>query len=869
MKKNALSFFFVFFLCVSLPFALQEKETSVDDFFASIQQSISQRNIQDYLSSYAEHLREGENSNILNLFETFEVEDVLFRIAHKQKESPDTFRIHVQVLFQNSFAVKIETWRVELKRIQGNWLIQEKSVLGEEKNLYKVQIPSERMEKVAQVVIDHVDIHMEFKDALLFYDNIPDTETALLIIGEGRIQYSPSPPREKHQLELIYKKDALNDSLEYVYIRCSESFFDTNIKIERKNDQKSSISQRELNNAHSLFRRFRARSFTIENSLTDSLLSFLPKGEEAVFEFKTEDKGNFTYIYSPFAEEEVNLYQWDKNRIINLYSPLLAEEKKRLFISFSRLFEISDYKIDIHFNPENSYISGKATLTVQSKVSSLDGIKLKLHPDLEVLRINDGYKHELFYTRDKLRNLLYVYFYNMSEENKTQTLDIYYRGKLIPETQVEDVLSSYQYQDTLRLTQPKYHSRLYTRSSYWYPAPSDEEYFTARLKIIVPPGFTCISNGKLVERSTLDSLEDVEDLEKVGSSVFIFESEIPIKYLAFIVGEFKIMDEVSSPLPFQYFRGTEIQGFRWDLFGESMKILNFYQKKFGNYPFEKFCIVHRYWPQEGGQSPASFIVLNQRPRIIGQSREFIFKGSPVNLSRWKEYFIAHEIAHQWWGQGLSWGSYHDQWLSEGLAQFASVIYLREKYGKGTYSQIMKKFSSWTKKKSKWGAITMGSRISYAEFEAFQAIIYNKAALVLNMLKDFLGEDVFFSALRAFFDRHKYSAPRSKDFFNTFEEISGEDLDVFFEGWFESYQLPDVKVHHSVERTDSGYLLKLHLVQLKGTFVFPLWIEWRENGERVREKVKVTNAVSEFVFKRANEPRDIKINRDNWVPGKFR
>jgi aminopeptidase N len=218
---------------------------------------------------------------------------------------------------------------------------------------------------------------------------------------------------------------------------------------------------------------------------------------------------------------------------------------------------------------------------------------------------------------------------------------------------------------------------------------------------------------------------------------------------------------------------------------------------------------------------------------------------------------------------LSWGSYHDQWLSEGLAQFASVIYLREKYGRGTYSQIMKKFSSWTKKKSKWGAITMGSRISYAEFEAFQAIIYNKTALVLNMLKDFLGEDVFFRALRAFFDRHKYSAPRSKDFFNTFEEISGEDLDVFFEGWFESYQLPDVKVHHSVERTDSGYLLKLNVVQLKGTFVFPLWIEWKENGERVREKVKVTNAVSEFVFKRANEPRNIKINRDNWVPGKFR
>lgn len=867
MKKIVLGIVLVLFLCLSLSFAVQESGMTVDDFFTSIQQSVSQRNIQAYLASYAEHLREAENNNILTLFETLEVEDVLFRVAHSQKTSADTLRVHVQVLFQNAYAVKIETWRLELQRNQGRWSIQDKSVLGEEKYLYKVRIPSERVERVARIEIDHVDIHIEFEDARLFYDNIPHMETALLIIGEGRIRFSPSPPKEKHQLELIYKKDTLEDYLEYVYVRCSDSFFKKNIKIEREEGKRSSVSRKDLNKAHSLFNKLYSRSFTIENSLTGSLLSFLPKGEEAVFEFKAEEKGNFTYIYSPFAEEEVNLYQWSKNRIINLYSPILDEDKKRLFISFSRLFEISDYKIDIHFDPQDSYISGKAQLTVKSKVDFLDGIKLKLHPNLEVLRINDGNKHELFYTRDKLRKFLYVYFYNMPAENKTQTLEIYYRGKLVPERQAEDVISSSRYQDTIILNQPRYQTLLYTRASFWYPAPSDEEYFTARLKIIVPPGFTCISTGRLVERSTLESLEDVEDLEKIGSSVYIFETERPVKNLSFIVGELRKMDEVSSPLPFQYFRGVEVVGFRWDLLGESMKIFEFYQKKFGDYPFEKFSIVHRFWPQGGGHSPASFIVLNERPRVIGRPK-FEAKGSPVNLSRWKEFFIAHEIAHQWWGQGLSWGSYHDQWLSEGLAQFASVLYLREKYGEGVYRQIMKKFSSWTRKKSKWGAITMGSRISYGDFEAFQAIVYNKTSLVLNMLKDRLGEDVFFHGLREFFGRYKYSAPRSKKFFETFEEISGEDLDLFFKGWFESYRLPDVKATHHVSRADQGYLLKLNVVQLKGTFDFPLWIEWKENGERIREKVMVVNAVSEFVFERETKPEDIKINPDDWVPGKF-
>jgi hypothetical protein len=868
MKNSALAVGLLFILCMSLSFTVQESEETVEEFFSKIEQSVSQRDVQAYLNSFAEHLRERENNRILTLFNTFEVDNVFFHVAHTRITGAETSRLHVQVLFQNSYAVKIETWRLDLLRDQSRWLIQEKTVLGVDKNLFRVNLPSERVERADRVEIDHVDIHMEFKNALLFYDNIPHIETALLIIGDGQVKFSPSSPREKHQLELIFKKDTLQDHLEYVYVRCSDGFFKNNINIVKKEDQNSVLSRKDLNKAHSLFRKFHQRSFTIENSLTGELLSFLPKGEEAVFEFKGEERGNFTYIYSPFAEEEVNLYQWEKSRIINLYSPVLEEEKKRLFISFSRLFEITDYEIDIHFNPKNSYISGKAKLTVRSKIESLDGIKLKLHPNLEVLRINDGNKHELFYTRDKLRKFLYIYFYNMPREKNTQTLEIFYRGELVPERQAEDVISSYQSQETILLNQPRYQTHLYTRSSLWYPAPSDEEFFTARLKIIVPPGFTCISNGKMVERSTLRSLEDVEDLEKVGSSVFIFESDRPLKYLSFIVGEFRLVDEVSSPLPVHYFRANETIGFRWDLLDESLKIFSFYQRKFGEYPFEKLSIVHRFWPQEGGLSPASFIVLNERPRIVGH-RRFQPKGSPVDLNRWKEYFIAHEIAHQWWGQGLSWGSYHDQWISEGLAQFASVLYLKEKYGEGVYSQILKKFSSWTRKKSKWGAILMGSRISYSDYEAYQAIVYNKTALVLNMLKDLLGENVFFQALGEFYERHKYSAPRTEEFFETFEEISGRNMDVFFKGWFESYELPDVKVTHLVEKADSGYLLKLNVVQLKGTFEFPLWIEWKENGDRIRKNVKVNSAVSEFVFEMGKEPKSIKINPNDWVPGKFR
>ena len=102
---------------------------------------------------------------------------------------------------------------------------------------------------------------------------------------------------------------------------------------------------------------------------------------------------------------------------------------------------------------------------------------------------------------------------------------------------------------------------------------------------------------------------------------------------------------------------------------QAADILDFYGRAFGPFPYEKLGIVLRPWPLPGGHSPASFIVINEAPG----SADADFPtpvDTPVDLSNWDEYFLAHEIAHQWWGQGVSFETYKDQWLSEGLAQFA-------------------------------------------------------------------------------------------------------------------------------------------------------------------------------------------------------
>ena len=358
----------------------------------------------------------------------------------------------------------------------------------------------------------------------------------------------------------------------------------------------------------------------------------------------------------------------------------------------------------------------------------------------------------------------------------------------------------------------------------------------------------------------------MEELEKVGRKVSVFESQKPIKYMSFIVGKWKEKRAEKEPLNLSYYKTTDVILPRLDYFEEAKSILQFYERKFGPYPYESLSIIHRIWKESGGHSPASFIVLNQLPRIEGVRLERI--DSPVNLTRWSEYYLAHEIAHQWWGQGVTWDRHHDHWISEGMAQFSTILYLREKYGESAFSNILKKMSRWTEKKAKWGPIIFGSRISHFDFFAFQSIIYNKSSLVLNMLKDLLGDEVFFRGVKEFFDRNKYQAARTSDFIATLSKISLQDLEPFFRAWFMSYTLPEVKVSHSVERTQEEYRLKFHIVQLTDSFIFPLWVEWIQDGKKIRKMIVVDKKEHTFEFKLDHKPKKIRINPDKAIPGHF-
>jgi len=854
-------------------------DQAVDGLFLRLQTAFAAKDLTAYAAAFDPGLRERERNQASSFMTMWQMDKVSYHQANKDADPESENGIYVQVLYENGYAVMLEIWRVWLRKDEGRWVIAAKELSGNITNLYKVRIPSGRAERAARVEIRHQDIVLAFEDAWVFYDNIPDMETALLIIGRGRVRFTPSDEGERHQLEIRYKTKIVEDVLEYAFLRFSDSFFRSNITITPVPapanaggpGQSPVPSQAMTNRAYSIFSRYYPLAFTIEDSLTRDRLSFVPQTDQVAFDFKGDARGEMSYIYSPFSDEEIHFMTRNPDKLINLYSPEAEEAggPRKMFISFGQKYDVERCDLELDFQPEKFYLSARARIQIFAQVDAVDSLKFSFNSKFDILKIFDLDGRELFFTQDKARNLLYVYLLKPIERRATATVEILYRGSVEPMIQTADVLAAGQMTQDYSFVTPRFDTYLYSQNSAWYPAPPEEDYFLSNLKFSVPPGYICIANGVLTELSILDSRRVVA-FQKVGNPIFHFETKFPVKYLSVLFGKLDRLPAPSKPtsVPVEAFASSDIGSSRLWVVEETPAILARFESWFGPFPYEKLSIVQRLHPTAGGHSPASFVVLNEVPRYPDILPPQLLH-SPVDLSRWREYFLAHEIAHQWWGQAVAGERYRDQWLSEGLAQFAAVSYLRAKLGEDVYAGIIKKFSQWTERKSRFGAITLGSRLSYLDFEAYQALVYDKSAVALAMLRDLLGEDVFFRGLRTFIMTYKFKPARTAQFVKVMETAAGRDLKPFFDGWFESYLLPEVRVTSAAQTQGAEHVLKFRVTQTRSVFVFPLWVTWEENGRRVRKMLEINAAAQDFEFRTNGRPRRIKINPDKSVPGDFR
>ncbi len=827
-----------------------------------------------YLQSFSSELRDQEGLIFDSLRQSFLMTSVLFKAVGGLTPDKDGETLFVNAVFRNDQESMLETWKLGLARDGERRVIRTKTISGNPAIFYDLAFPADRAVRAARIEIRHQDMEAVFEDAWIFFDNITHLETGLIIIGPGRLRFNPSSETERHQLALRYKSGGIDAGVQSAFLRFSPQFFKSNVKIAPASGPGSSggPSPAETAAARNLFNRFYADSFSIFDPVDGRLLATLPQSDQAAFEFQTDARAGFGYSFNPFSLEEVRFWSRLPDHLLCLYSPDRAEsEGKRMIISFGERYDLLRCDVDVDIQPDRFFLSAKARLEAQARLPGVENMRFDLNAALEVLRVADGEGRPMSFSQDKDRHTLTVSLLQPLDKGQVAIFDVFYRGVLQPPVQTSDIVQVLPYMGMSPDARPEFDSYLYSQSASWYPSSGETDFFLSRLRISVPPLYSCVAVGDFVKEEAIDEVNRVLTLEKIGNRLSTYETKTPIKYLAFIVGAFKRAvgdDEPGETVPIRLFVSEDIRIVRRSVIEEARSILKTYETIFGPFPFEKLTIVQRVWGTAGGHSPASFIVLNELARNLNTSA-IPDPRSPVDLPQFKEFFMAHEIAHQWWGQSVAGATYHDLWLSEGLAQYSAVRYLKTKYGAKAFAAGMKKFVEWTEKATDFGPITLGARLSVHDFRSFQAILYGKSCVALFLLSDLIGEDVFDRGLRMFAERHAFGLARTSQFIEAMEEASGRPLREFFRGWFDSHLLPRVETEIQTVRRGEGYEVKITVKQTGRPMVFPLAVIWEEARRPVRHLLEVDGPVKTFTFPAAGKPAKIQINPEAFVPGSIR
>jgi aminopeptidase N len=245
---------------------------------------------------------------------------------------------------------------------------------------------------------------------------------------------------------------------------------------------------------------------------------------------------------------------------------------------------------------------------------------------------------------------------------------------------------------------------------------------------------------------------------------------------------------------------------------------------------------------------------------------FNVRNDPAVFTSFPEFYVAHELAHQWWGQAVGWKNYHEQWLSEGFAQYFAALYAKERRGESTFRDVLRQFRRWAMEESDQGAVYLGYRLGHIKGDSrvFRALVYNKGASVLHMLRRLIGDEAFFRGVRQYYAHNRYKKAGTEDLQRAMEAEHGHSLERFFERWIYHSGLPRVRYSAAVE----GQEVVVRFEQSGEVYDLPVMVTLQFADKTVEDIVTLTEGTVEKRFPATGALRSIEVNSDNGALGYF-
>jgi aminopeptidase N len=230
--------------------------------------------------------------------------------------------------------------------------------------------------------------------------------------------------------------------------------------------------------------------------------------------------------------------------------------------------------------------------------------------------------------------------------------------------------------------------------------------------------------------------------------------------------------------------------------------------------------------------------------------------------------VAHEIAHQWWGNAVTEGDWDDVWLSEGFATYFTLLFVEHAYGAEPFReglrQSLKTILTFEEKNP-------GYRVVHDTLSDMRKVItshtYQKGGWTLHMLRGIVGTDRFWAGIREYYRLYRDGSASTADFRRVMEEASGRDLGWFFDQWLYRGGIPRIRGGWRYDPASGEVAIELTQTQAGAPFRLPLEVAIKHPGETTParlERLELTEARQTFRIAVPGKPGSIVLDPGLWV-----
>ncbi len=398
-------------------------------------------------------------------------------------------------------------------------------------------------------------------------------------------------------------------------------------------------------------------------------------------------------------------------------------------------------------------------------------------------------------------------------------------------------------------------------SKYWFPSnsyPNDRATFESVIEI--PKPFVAVSNGVLLSVKENDV-----------SRVYHWRQKIPVVSYLYVItaGKYSKSSTSWKNIPVEYYGPSDdIERVAYSL-RDTPNMIEFFSNKIGvNYPYEKYAqtVVPKY--EWGGMEHVTASTLADQT-VHGPNEDDQFSSNGL---------VAHELAHQWFGDLLTCKSWDHLWLNEGFATYYEIMYGEKTKGRSSLYKNLESVSAWYISEEDMDpkpVVFPYYRKSLDDF--FGGHVYGKGAYVLHMLRTLLGDKVFDKSIHYYMQKNQLQLVRTEDLQQAFEKVSGKNMKWFFDQWLHRPGYPKFEVTYNFLNDTKELEIKVSQKQdltlpggvagLIPLFKGPIAIEY--DGIRKTLELKgpqaATPGVETFLIKMDTQPEYLKFNSEmGWL-----